>query len=180
MPYTFSSIFKNPLYRFLFNAIIFYVAWYLVYEIWIHPIDIIDLKVVALTMNTARRMLNLLGFVTFQYKTRLIGIDGAGGLWMGDNCDSIELCAIFIGFIIAFPGYWKQKLWYIPLGVIIITCMNILRVVVLAIIQRFCSKSILDFNHTYTFNILVYGAIFGMWYLWVKKIAKAPILKQNN
>jgi exosortase/archaeosortase family protein len=171
---------KTPLYRFLLNAVIFYVAWYLAYEVWIHPIDVIDIWVVKLTMNSAREILNILGFATFEYKIRLIGIDGASGLWMGDNCDSIELCAIFMGFIIAFPGFWKQKLWYIPMGWLVITCMNILRVVALALIQRYFSKSLLDFNHTYTFNVIVYGAIFGMWYFWIKRIVKTPITKQTD
>jgi exosortase/archaeosortase family protein len=177
---TLRALLKTPLYRFLLNAVAFYVAWYLVYEIWIHPIDTIDIWVVKLTMNTARKILDLFGFVTFQYKIRLIGIDGASGLWMGDNCDSIELCAIFMGFIIAFPGFWKQKLWYIPMGFVIITIMNIIRVIALAIIQRYCSKSLLDFNHTYTFNILVYGAIFAMWYMWIRKVTQVNIGKEPH
>lgn len=175
-----SSVYKNPFYRFLINATLFYMAWYFLYEIWIHPIDIVDLWIVKLTMSTAREILNLLGFVTFEYKIRLIGIDGAGGLWMGDNCDSIELCAIFSGFIIAFPGLLKHKFWYIPMGWVIITIMNILRVVSLAIIQRYCSKNILGFNHTYTFNALVYGVICLLWYIWVRKANKTTDVKKHK
>lgn len=164
-----SALLKNPLHRFLLIAFLFYLGWYLIYEVWIHPFDAVDIWVVKLTMGTAQKLLNLMGFSTFQYKVRLIGIDGAGGLWMGDNCDSIELCAIFMGFIIAFPGRWKDRLWYIPMGWVIITIMNILRVTALAIIQRYCSKSILDFNHTYTFNALVYGIICLLWYIWIRR-----------
>ena len=166
-----SSLLKTPLYRFLLNAVCFYVAWYLVYEVWLHPNYGLDKWVVRITMSSAKGLLDMMGFTTFQFKVRLIGIDGAGGLWMGDNCDSIELCAIFMGFIIAFPGFWKHKLWYIPLGWVLITCMNILRIAALAIIQRYYSKGVLEFNHTYTFTILVYGFIFLLWYIWIKKIA---------
>jgi exosortase family protein XrtF len=167
-----SSFFRTPLYRFLFNVLVFYILWYLVYELWLHPGDIVDLWVVRETMNTARHILDILGYTTFGSDVRLIGIDGTPGLWMGDNCDSIELCAIFTGFIIAFPGMWKHKLWYIPIGCVLITLINVLRIVTLAIIQLHYSRKWLDFNHTYTFTILVYGFIFFLWLFWVNKIAK--------
>jgi exosortase family protein XrtF len=178
MSFSLTSFFKNPLYRFLLSAVVFYMAWYLIYELWLHPYDAIDLWIVEKTMKSAQYILNLMGFVTFQYRVRLIGIDGTGGLWMGDNCDSIELCGIFMGFIIAFPGFWKHKLWYIPMGIVLITMLNVLRVVALAIIQKYFSKDILEFNHSYTFTILVYGFIFLLWYIWIKKIAKSNIFKE--
>ncbi|MGP8217180.1 MAG: exosortase X [Bacteroidia bacterium] len=170
------SILKKPLYQFLLRALGFYVFWYLVYELWLHPYSSVDIWVVKTTMNTARYLLDMLGFATFGREPRLIGIDGTPGLWMGDNCDSIELCAIFSGFIIAFPGFWKHKLWYIPLGWILITFMNILRIIALALIQRYCSRNFLDFNHTYAFTILVYGFIFILWFIWIKRITDREAL----
>lgn len=167
-----TPFFKVPLYRFLLNVLFFYVLWYCVYELWLHPIDVVDLWIVKETMSIARHILDFMGFVTFGREARLIGIDGTPGLWMGDNCDSIELCAIFTGFITAFPGFWRHKLWYIPVGWVLITFMNILRVVALAIIQLHYSRKWLDFNHTYTFTILVYGFIFFLWFFWINRIAK--------
>jgi hypothetical protein len=35
----------------------------------------------------------------------------------------------------------------------------------------------LDFNHLYTFTILVYAIIFILWYIWAKKYA--PNAKQD-
>jgi hypothetical protein len=29
----------------------------------------------------------------------------------------------------------------------------------------------LDFNHDYTFTILVYAAVFALWYLWIEKFS---------
>ena len=33
-------------------------------------------------------------------------------------------------------------------------------------VYYFPDPEILDFNHTYTFTILVYGYVFYLWYLW--------------
>jgi len=166
-----TSQLKKPLYRFLMVAVLFYVVWYCVYEFWLHPASRLDSWVVSKTTGNTATLLRWLGYSVFSKSERLIGIDGTSGLWMGDNCDSIELWAIFSGFIIAFPGNWKHKLWYIPMGVILIFILNVLRVTLLAILQKNVSEKWLEFNHTYTFTILVYAFIFGLWLFWVKKIA---------
>jgi exosortase/archaeosortase family protein len=170
---SFASVIKNPLYKFLLSAAGFYLLWYFLYNLWLRPADTLDLWVVRETMSTARHILNFMGFVTFSYEARLVGIDGTPGLWMGDNCDSIELCAIFTGFIIAFPGLWKHKLWYIPLGWVLITYMNVMRIVALAITQKYLSLKWLNFNHTYTFTIIAYAFIFMLWYVWINKTSKS-------
>ena len=176
-----SGLLKNPLYRFLLSAVTFYLVWYLVYDLWLHPIDVVDIWVVKETMSAARHILDMFGFATFSYSVRLIGIDGTSGLWMGDNCDSIELCAIFTGFIIAFPGWWKRKIWYIPLGWVLINTLNVLRITALAMIQKYATKNWLDFNHTYTFTILVYAFIFLLWYIWINKVTNAgKMLKKET
>jgi exosortase/archaeosortase family protein len=174
------TLLKKPLYRFLLYAVGFYVFWYVLYDLWIHPMDSFDLWVISKTMNMARFILNMLGFVTFSNEGRLLGIDGTAGLWMGDNCDSVELCAIFSGFIIAYPGFVKRKLWYLPMGWLLITFINALRIVALALVQRYYSKKWLDFNHTYTFTIIVYGFIFLLWFIWINKTAKSSILSKPN
>jgi hypothetical protein len=62
----------------------------------------------------------------------------------------------------------------------------VLRVAGLALNVLYNASSV-DFNHKYTFTILVYAAIFGMWMLWVKRYASTsagyvakPILGPTN
>ena len=162
---------KNPLYQFLLTASALFILWYILYELWLHPHGYIDIWVIKKTLGTALVILKWFGYKTFSGSYRLMGIDGTGGLWMGDNCDSTELMALFTGFILAFPGSWIKKTWFIPLGVIIIFFSNVLRMVALSIIQKTSSQKWLDFNHTYTFTVIVYGIIFLLWLWWVKKIA---------
>lgn len=165
---------KTPLYAFLFKALGFYVLWYILYELWLHPTEKLDIWVIRYTLNASLLVLKLFGYQIFSGSDRLMGIDGTNGLWMGDNCDSIELCALFAGFILAFPGSWKKKLWYIPFGMIMIFLLNVFRVVLLAVMQKNLSYKWLTFNHTYTFTVIVYMFIFLLWFYWVSKLTRIP------
>lgn len=159
---------KKPVYNFIFKALGLYILWYIVYELWLHPMGKLDLWVIKNTLRLSAFSLKGFGFHIFTGSDRLIGIDGTNGLWMGDNCDSIELCALFAGFIIAFRGAWLKKLWFIPLGMGLIFLLNVLRVDFLAIIQKYLSPKWLEFNHTYTFTIIVDAFIFMLWIYWVR------------
>jgi exosortase/archaeosortase family protein len=168
--HVFSYLKKAP-FAFLFKSLGIYILWYLLYELWLHPNEQIDLWVINVTLKTATIILNILGYSTFSGSDRLMGIDGTNGLWMGDNCNCIELCVLFGGFIIAFPGLLVKKILYIPLGILLIFQLNVFRMVLLAIIQKDLSYKWLIFNHTYTFTIIIYLFIFTLWYYWVKKLA---------
>jgi exosortase family protein XrtF len=163
-------ILKKPINRFLLLILAFYLGWYLIYNLWLHPAETLDLFVIDVTVAVSKKILELLGYTVFTGSDRLIGIDGTGGLWIGDNCNGIALFALFTGFIIAYPGNWKKKLYYIPIGIILIELMNILRVVLLAILDTH-SRAWTEFNHTYTFTIVIYGFIFLMWMIWVNKVS---------
>jgi exosortase/archaeosortase family protein len=72
--------------------------------------------------------------------------------------------------VAAFPGPWKHKLWYLPLGTLSVFYINALRVVGLAIIVSI-NPDWLAFNHDYTFTIVVYAYVFLLWVIWVKRFS---------
>lgn len=161
---------KNPITRFLILLLGFYIGWYLVYNLWLHPAETIDLFVIDITIKASRWLLELFGYTVFTGVERVIGVDGTGGLWVGDNCNGMALFALFTGFILAYPGNWKKKLVFIPLGIISIELLNILRIICLAILDTH-SRDWTEFNHTYTFTIIIYGFIFLLWMLWTNKVS---------
>jgi exosortase family protein XrtF len=165
------NILKQPLFLFILKILGVYLLWQIIYDTYLHSNSSIDLTLVELTIKHSKWILDKLGFRTFSGAVRLIGIDSTSGLWMGDPCNGIILFALFSSFIIAFPGSFKTKIWFIPLGISIIYLANVLRVVLLAIIQLYVSRSTLEFHHTYTFTYLVYGIIFCMWWIWVNKFS---------
>ncbi len=162
--------FKNKITRFFICAGTLYVSWFLLYELVIKPYTKIDEKLINLIINHAVFVLRLLGYKTYQYQQdqdmQLMGIDGARPIWIGSPCNAITLFAFFTFFVLAFPGNLKNKLWFIPIGIIIIHITNLLRVMSLALINYY-RPEYLDFNHTYTFTIFVYAIIFSLWMWWV-------------
>lgn len=94
--------------------------------------------------------------------------DGIPVVLIEHGCNGLILMVLFAGFVVAFPGPWRTKLWFVPMGILAIYLINSLRVIGLAVNQM-VSKSSFDFNHKYTFTILIYGAIFYFWMVWVNR-----------
>lgn len=170
---------RQPVLRFLVGIFCLYLVWLLLYDLWIHPSGKLDKPVIDLTIFLSKHILETLGYIVFTGAERVIGVDGTGGLWIGDNCNGIALFALFSGFILAYPGSWKAKLWFIPTGIILIELLNVCRVVLLAILDTY-SRKWTEFNHTYTFTIIIYGAIFLMWMRWVNKYGSMVNKTQLN
>ncbi len=165
---------NKALVRFLISALVIYILWYLLYEFWLHPWKKLDLLVINTLIFFSSGILKLLNYPLINYpydeNIRAMGIDGSHGLWIGDPCNGITLFALFAGFIFAYPGKIKWKLIFIPFGLISIHFLNILRITSLSIIAYYSPDS-LEFNHTYTFTILVYSYVFLLWYLWATKFS---------
>lgn len=165
----------NPLYRFLISFGVLALIWYPLYYFVIQKYTSLDMLVIDTTLQTSKAILNTFGYTSF-IEGRVLRIAGTSGLWVGDNCNAVALFALFSGFIISFPGNIKSKLWFIPAGIILVFIMNCLRMVFLAIIDTY-SRAWTEFNHTYTFTILIYGFIFGLWMFWVNRYS---YVKKNN
>jgi exosortase family protein XrtF len=167
---------KNAFARFITVAGVLYLLLFLTYQFVVKRHTFYDQKFIGLIIQSANHLLQWLGFKTFSvlqdHDFQVVGIDGSSGVWVGSNCNAITLFALFSVFIIAYPGSQTHKWWYIPAGMLAIHILNILRVVALAIIALKSPES-LQFNHTYTFTIIIYGFIFGLWVLWINKFAQA-------
>ena len=158
---------KNPLIKFLVSAVITYAAWYLLYDLWLHPKRILDNFVIDFTVKLSETTLKILGFKVFTGHA-FIGLEPTRCLNIGDACNGLSLFALFTGFIICYPGNLRSKFLYIPFGIISIFLFNVVRVVILAIIYLY-SPSSLAFNHSYTFTTIIYVYIFILWIFWVNR-----------
>ncbi|MES1181555.1 MAG: exosortase family protein XrtF [Flavobacterium sp.] len=174
---------KNPVFFFLLKALSLYVAWYLIYELWLHPLGYIDGIVIDNLIKSGEFIISGLGYTLIpepdpKWAIRTLGIDGTHGIWIGDPCNGITLFALFAGFVLAYPGPLKRKLWFIPLGLVPIHIINILRIVALVFITLF-APNYLEFKHTYTFNIIVYSYVFLLWMIWANKLSIQSKLPNN-
>jgi exosortase family protein XrtF len=154
---------------FLVKATLCYLLWYFIYEQWLAKVGWLDEIIINNLVVVTNNILIFMGYTTFLFEHTL-GIDGSNGVYIGTPCNGLELMALFSGFVLIFNGSWKNKIWYIPFGVIIIHILNIFRVLSLAIIAKVAPET-LDFNHKYTFTLMLYLIVFLGWVIWVKRFA---------
>jgi len=84
----------------------------------------------------------------------------------------------FAGLISVFPGMFKQKLWFIPMGLAILIFVNVLRISGLAI-TAYCCPEYSDINHYVVFKIVAWIVIFLLWMWWINKFALKAIKKKS-
>ena len=83
---------------------------------------------------------------------------------------------LFLAFIVAHPGPLKSKLWFAPLGLLLIHGVNILRIMALGLIAVYY-RQFFDINHKYVYTIIIYSLIISLFAWWHLKLAN-PANKQ--
>jgi exosortase/archaeosortase family protein len=90
---------------------------------------------------------------------------------IADGCNGLNMYALFLGFVIAYPSGMVLKLAFGTLGLSALIGVNVARCVGLAVLQIYYPDFTV-FAHHYIFNVLTYAAVFGLWYWFTKKTAR--------
>ena len=161
--------------RFLIVAGLMYLAWFFLYQEWLAPDGRLDALLCGQIAATSASLLRTFGFAATISPTNpiLLLMDGQESVIVFAACNGLVLYALFAGFVLAFPGPWQRKAWFIPVGIFLIWLLNIVRVAALAINHHYSQQTV-DFNHHYTFTFVVYACIFGLWMLWSRRLALIP------
>ena len=174
----FHDLRKTSTFRFFGLAFLAYVVWSVAYEQVIKPRTTLDEVVIQHMVTSTETAFKAIGWPVGTYPQPVshrdrVGVAGYAGVQIGAPCDGVALFALFAIFILAFPGPFLRKLWFIPAGIGLLHLANIVRVIVLARIQATFPEW-LKFNHDYTFTVLIYGLVFALWYLWTVMGRKTP------
>lgn len=155
---------------FILKGVVLYLLWYLLYDKWLLKDGLVDHFLINHLVEATSFILKTLGYSVFVYADA-VGVDGTHGVLIGVPCNGLSLFALFAGFIIIFPGKWIHKLIFISIGIVLIHVVNIFRLVGLSLVVVYNPTS-LEFNHKYTFTVIVYAFIFLLWIIWVNKFAR--------
>jgi exosortase family protein XrtF len=164
-------------FNFILKMVLVYAFFAAIYEWVLSPYTNIDHSLINIIINQSEWLLEQLGYDLLNNSSNtdhLMGIKGSSGVIIGGPCDGLSLFILYSTFIISFKGAWWSKSISIILGVGLIHCLNVLRVMALALIVVYAPDQ-LDFHHSYTFTLFIYGIVFGMWmirikvYQWTKK-----------
>ncbi len=85
-----------------------------------------------------------------------------------DHCLAIPATVIFIGTILLFKGSWKNKLWFIPVGILCISAINLLRLVFVCYTFAHFSEAFFDINHSVIYVVITYSLIFLLIAWWMR------------
>ena len=165
---------NKTLYIFLAKAAGLFIGWQAIYYLWINQHTNLEMWLTGKTAAVATTFLNWFGYHTIyinhpgelgSQSYSQIFLNGFPLLGIADSCNALTLIILFIGFIIAYPGNWWYRLLFIGLGSLFIFGINIIRSLVL-IFNYMHFRSTFEFNHKYTFTILVYLVVFAFWMYW--------------
>ena len=179
---------KKPEFKFIFTFIPLIIIWYFFYH-YLYSLDNLigtnfDFltefsKLLTLQSNLILSNFNFETSIEIQgdmVVAKILDYPYSHGVWIGEPCNGIKIFGLFSIFILSFRGEVKQKLLFIPLGVIVLHFLNVLRIAVLTYISG-VNPYILNFNHNITFQLIIYAAMLGLWYLWIIKFS---LIKEDN
>lgn len=87
-----------------------------------------------------------------------------------EGCNALNVIILFISFVIAFSGKILNTVIFIVAGSIIIHILNILRIALLMVsFYNFPEANFI--LHDVLFPLVIYGAVFILWIIWVNKFS---------
>lgn len=154
-----------PIVKFIGKALVFFIGWYLLYELWLLPDGRLDEWLSLNIIGISAGILEAFGYDIFTVN-RIIGIMDYPGIEIVDGCNGISAMGLFLGFIVAYPGDWKNRLSFSIIGILVIYLVNIARVVTLVVTQASWPQ-FFEFTHDYSTTAIFYIVIFILWMIWV-------------
>lgn len=156
---------NNRAVRFLAVVIAFYFLWELLYTQYL-KLSEFSFKLCEILGLSSAFIFSLFGYEV-TWLNHNISLDGVKVIGIGPPCNGLEFFGLFACFVMAFPASIRSKAIFLPAGILLIHFLNMLRVQFL-VINYYYFDSSFEFNHHYTFNVVIYGVILLLWVIWAK------------
>ena len=88
-----------------------------------------------------------------------------------EGCNAISVIILFISFVVAFSGKLQATLLFIFGGSLLNYALNILRIAALSALIFYFPKQE-PFLHGVFFPLYIYGVVFILWLIWVRKFSR--------
>lgn len=149
-----------------------YAVWFALYDLWLLPDGRLDAAVARNGAALAGLLLRALG-VEAMVDDRVVWTGAHSGVIVDDGCTGLEVVGLFVGFVLAFPGGWRRRALFLPLGALAIHLTNVVRIGVLAWLHR-AQPALFDAAHHWGTPPFFYAAVFLLWVAWVHLGAERP------
>ena len=153
------------LYMYVWKEIVWNSFFHKPWEYFLH-------LVLKATMGCCLLFLNLLGYNAIAYDYRVIKmVDANATITVQNYCLGVDVMALFTMLVIAYPGPWKKKLMFIPIGIAGVFLINVMRIMAIGIcFVDFIQYAWFD-NHLY-FNVAAYSFIFLFFAGWINYLER--------
>ncbi len=155
----------RPIAVFLAKMLAAYAAWFVLYDLWLLPAGLLDGWVGRSAAVLSGGLLDALGLDP-TVDGRVIRLPSGSGVWVADACTGLATVGLFAGFVLAYPGSWRRRVWFLPLGVLVIHLANVVRIAGLAWL-RDVEPALFDPVHQWGATPFFYAVVFGLWVVWV-------------
>lgn len=143
-----------------------YVVWYGVYDLWLLPDGRVDAWLSGHVAGWTAGLLRLIGQPAVVRDATEVWV-GEHGIKLVAACNGLSVLSLFVGFVLAFPGRWSRRAWFVPFGLGVIVLTNVIRcAVLLRLLAR--SREAFDVAHGSGGLLLFYGVVFALWMLWAR------------
>lgn len=168
----------KPFLLFLGKFLLTYLVLTIIYQSYLNRFDVSKNEVDSFTQlvaNQTKSVLTLFDATAYneqhptepsikiiykgQYISRII-----------EGCNALSVIVLFVSFVIAFTGKWKQTLVFILLGSILIHILNIARIALLCM-ALYSFPQYENVLHGVIFPLIIYGVVFLLWVIWVNKFS---------
>ncbi|MCQ2342109.1 MAG: exosortase/archaeosortase family protein [Paludibacteraceae bacterium] len=96
-----------------------------------------------------------------------IYFDSGSGSHIVWSCTPVKQGFIWLCILLASRGAWVHKLWFIPVGWVLIYGINIVRIAAISLIIEH-HPELFEVMHSYVFKYAFYGCMFVMWLCWTE------------
>lgn len=126
--------------------------------------------------GAARFILEVLHYQVYQPDYSTLRIGNSGGVIVNPSCLGWAVMSFWAAFVFANRGNRQHKLKWILTGIASICILNITRITLIALAAHLHWKTITSLDHHQTFNVLSYGCVFILMYLYIMFQKKYEII----
>lgn len=114
---------------------------------------------------------SILGLLITTEPGNTMWFSNGGYITVNESCSGLKQFYQVLVLFLLFPGPWRHKIWFIPLGFFVMFLTNIFRIVSLSLILLW-KPEYWDFSHDWILRPFFYVVLFGLWVWWVEKFAR--------
>lgn len=166
----------KPFLLFLGKFIASYLLLTIVYQTYLNQFDADKAEVDSFTQIVADQSVSVLSwFDSKSYTMPHLKEPSVKIIYKGkyisriiEGCNAISVIILFISFVVAFTGKFKNTILFILFGTVLIHILNVTRIALLCV-GLYHFPKLEHLLHGVVFPLVIYGIVFLLWIIWVNK-----------